>query len=73
MLAEYFHVDVNEMLTLWIADKMLNAVNEEKETKLTIPGAIRQVSGRQSLYPSERKEGQACLSVRLGSCLPFFR
>ena len=37
MLAEYFHVDVNEMLTLWLADKMLYSVNGEKETKLTIP------------------------------------
>lgn len=37
MLAEYFHVDANEMLTLWLADKMLYAVKGEKETKLTIP------------------------------------
>lgn len=37
MLAEYFHVDTNEMLTLWLADKMLYAVQREKEAKLTIP------------------------------------
>ncbi len=35
ILAEYFHVDANEMLTLWLADKMLYAVQGEKETKLT--------------------------------------
>ena len=36
MLAEYFHVDANEMLALWIADKMLYAIKGEKETELTL-------------------------------------
>lgn len=30
-LAEYFHQDENEMLTLWLADKVLDAVNGEAE------------------------------------------
>ena len=30
-LAEYFHQDVNEMLTLWLADKVLDAVDGEQE------------------------------------------
>ncbi|EHO67822.1 hypothetical protein HMPREF9944_02119 [Segatella maculosa OT 289] len=30
-LAEYFHQDVNEMLTLWLADKVLDAVDGEEE------------------------------------------
>ena len=30
-LAEYFHQDENEMLTLWLADKVLDAVDGEQE------------------------------------------
>ena len=30
-LAEYFHQDENEMLTLWLADKVLDAVDGEEE------------------------------------------
>lgn len=30
-LAEYFHKDENEMLTLWLADKVLDAVDGEQE------------------------------------------
>ena len=30
-LAEYFHQDENEMLTLWLADKVLDAVEGEQE------------------------------------------
>ena len=29
-LAEYFHLDENEMLTLWLADKVLDAVDGEQ-------------------------------------------
>ena len=28
-IAEYFHQDVNEMLTLWLADKILDTVQNE--------------------------------------------
>lgn len=28
-IAEYFHQDVNEMLTLWLADKVLDTVKNE--------------------------------------------
>ena len=31
MLAEYFHVDEKEMLTLWLADKILDALESEDE------------------------------------------
>ena len=31
-LAEYLHQDVKEMLTLWLADKVLDAVGAEEET-----------------------------------------
>lgn len=31
MLAEYFHVDEKEMLTLWLADKILDALEGEDE------------------------------------------
>ena len=30
-LAEYLHQDVKEMLTLWLADKVLDAVGAEEE------------------------------------------
>ena len=30
-LAEYFHVDEKEMLTLWLADRVLDAVEGEKK------------------------------------------
>ncbi len=32
-LAEYFKIDKNELLTLWLADKVLDAVKEEDELK----------------------------------------
>ena len=34
MLAEYFHVDEKEMLTLWLADKILDALEGEDELGL---------------------------------------
>ena len=34
MLAEYFHVDEKEMLTLWLADKVLDALEGEDELGL---------------------------------------
>lgn len=31
LLARYFHVDEKEMITLWLADKVLNALEGEEE------------------------------------------
>lgn len=33
-IAEYFHQDVNEMLTLWLADKVLEIVKHEDAINL---------------------------------------
>lgn len=33
-LAEYFHQDKKEMLTLWLADKFIDAVEDEQERDL---------------------------------------
>lgn len=33
MLAECFYVNADELLTLWLADKMIYAVKGEKKTK----------------------------------------
>ena len=33
-LAEYFKIDKNELLTLWLADKILDIVENENELKL---------------------------------------
>lgn len=33
-MAEYFHQDVNEMLTLWLADKVLETVKNEDTINL---------------------------------------
>lgn len=32
-LAEYFNIDKNELLTLWLADKVLDAIEDEDELK----------------------------------------
>ena len=32
-LAEYFHVDEKELLTLWLADRILDAIKGEEELK----------------------------------------
>lgn len=34
-MATYFKVDEKEMLTLWLADKVLDALDDEDELKLT--------------------------------------
>ena len=33
-IANYFNVDEKELLTLWVADKVLDAVEDEEELKL---------------------------------------
>ena len=33
-LAEYFHQDKKEMLTLWLTDKFIDAVEDEQERDL---------------------------------------
>ena len=33
-MAEYFHQDVNEMLSLWLADKVLETVKNEDAINL---------------------------------------
>lgn len=34
LLAKYFHIDEKEMLTLWLADKVLDALEGEEELNL---------------------------------------
>lgn len=34
LLARYFHIDEKEMLTLWLADKVLDALEGEEELRL---------------------------------------
>lgn len=34
LLARYFHIDEKEMLTLWLADKILDALEGEEELRL---------------------------------------
>lgn len=34
LLAKYFNVDEKEMLTLWLADKLLDALEDEDKLKL---------------------------------------
>ena len=34
LLANYFHVDENEMLAIWLADKVLNSINDEDNGKI---------------------------------------
>ena len=35
-LAEYFHQDEKEMLTLWLADKFINAVKDVQDRELCV-------------------------------------
>ena len=35
-IANYFNVDEKELLTLWVADKVLDAVENEEELKLSL-------------------------------------
>lgn len=35
LLAKYFHLDEKEMLTLWLADKILSDLEGEKDLKFT--------------------------------------
>ena len=41
MLAEYFRVDEKEMLTLWLADKILDALGGEEELGLCAIGTAK--------------------------------
>ncbi len=34
LLANYFHVDENEMLAIWLADKVLSSINDEDNGKI---------------------------------------
>lgn len=34
LLAKYFHIDEKEMLTLWLADKVLDSLDGEEELRL---------------------------------------
>lgn len=44
LLADYFHVDENEMLALWLADKVLNSINDEDDGEIK-EAALKIVQG----------------------------
>lgn len=46
MLAEYFHVDEKEMLTLWLADKILDALEGEESLALDAIGVTEKTIGQ---------------------------
>ena len=49
-LAEYFHVDEKEMLSLWLADKILDALEgEEKEGIVAIEIAREELAKHKTL------------------------
>lgn len=53
MLAEYFHVDEKEMLTLWLADKILDALEWENELGLD---AIETAKSKMAdIFPKESR------------------
>ena len=53
MLAEYFHVDEKEMLTLWLADKILDALEGEDELGLD---AIETAKSKMAdIFPKESR------------------
>lgn len=49
-MAEYFHQDVNEMLTLWLADKVLDAIENEDTINLAaINVAKKEIKAKNNL------------------------
>ena len=49
-MAEYFHQDVNEMLTLWLADKVLDAIENEDAINLAaINVAKKEIKAKEHL------------------------
>lgn len=46
MLAEYFHVDEKEMLTSWLADKILDALEGEESLALDAIGVTEKIIGQ---------------------------
>ena len=49
-MAEYFHQDVNEMLTLWLADKVLDAIENEDAINLAaINVAKKEIKAKNNL------------------------
>ena len=34
LLADYFHVEKNEMIAIWLADKVLDSINDENEDEI---------------------------------------
>ena len=74
MLAEYFHVDKKEMLTLWLADKILDALEGEEELGLcAILEDTTNLSPKTdaSLYNGQPTDtGSSCPSAGLTSRTP---
>ena len=50
-LAEYFHQDEKEMLTLWLADKFIDAVEDEQDRDLCNDAIIIAQEKIKSLFP----------------------
>lgn len=53
-LAEYLHQDEKEMLALWLADKIINAVENEQERDLCIDAIIIAQKKIKSLKKSKK-------------------
>ena len=53
-LAEYLHQDEKEMLALWLADKIINAVENEQERDLCIDAIIIAQEKIKSLKKSKK-------------------
>ena len=51
-LAEYFHMDEKELLTLWLADRILDAIEGEKELQFrAIEVAKHELTAENGGYP----------------------
>lgn len=46
LLAKYFHIDEKEMLTLWLADKVLDALEGEEESSIRCHAFLWARTGR---------------------------
>ena len=54
-LAEYLHQDEKEMLTLWLADKVLDAVGDDELSNKQCHSQMTRWRGREILFTSPRR------------------
>ena len=71
LLAKYFHIDEKEMLTLWLADKVLDALEGEDELKLTAIETAKDELMDVNRYFAANNSSSDINNARLISCIQW--